>query len=91
MGKRRNNLKAKRLALRAKPTLLTEIGGAEWSGGVLFVSVESGPATGALALGPNTAIQLWQAMQGAMRDNVAPFNRTRAGLRYSPADEEKQL
>jgi hypothetical protein len=91
MGKRRNTLKAKRLALRTQPTLLTEISGVEWSGGVLFVSVESGSEAGALALGPNTAMQLWQAIQGAMRDNVAPFNRTRAELRHSLADEEKQL
>lgn len=90
MSKRRHPMKAKRLALRAQPTLLTDISGAEWSGGVLFVSVESGPEAGALALGPNTVIQLWHAMQGAMHANVAPFNRARAELRRSPADEEKQ-
>jgi hypothetical protein len=73
--KRRRSAKAKRLPLRATPTLLTEIRGADWSGGVLFVDVESGPEAGALALGPNVVLQLWQHLQGAMADNVSPFRR----------------
>lgn len=79
----------KRLKLRADPTLLTGVGAAEWSDGVLLLSVESGGARGTLALGPNTALQLLQAISGAARDNAAPFNRTAAVLRKSIKEEAK--
>lgn len=76
----------RRLKLRADPTLLTGVGVAEWSDGVLLLPVKSGGTRGTLALGPNTALQLLQAIQGAASDNAAPFNRN---FRKSIKEEAK--
>lgn len=83
---KRPSLKAKRLALRATPTLLTTVRDAAWSGGVLFVNVDSGPEAGCLALGPNVALQLFQALQsGLLSDSASPLAR-----RSPPTEQPKQ-
>src|SRR5690606_6132446 len=84
MSKKRR-IQAKRLALRAAPLLLTEVRSAEWSGGVLFIDVDSGPEAGTLALGPNAVCQLMQFVGASMRGDVSPLARNRA---QSPAEKE---
>jgi hypothetical protein len=85
MGKRR---KSKRLTLSDVPLLLTKVRAGHWAGGVLLLEVESGKASGVLALGPHITLALTEVMARASRDNAAPFNRTRADLVRSPAEKE---
>lgn len=83
MGKRH-----KRLKLRGSPLLLTDVRAAHWADGVLLVEVASGEARGTLALGPHMALRLTHALHSASKDTAAPFNRTRADLARSLAQEE---
>lgn len=90
MGKKRSaSVKAARLALKAAPTLLTDVYGADWSSGVLFVSADSGAQPVCLALGPNVGLQLLQFLQaGLLRDAASPLVLSRVS---TPQPAEKEL
>lgn len=79
----------KRLKLRPAPLLLTSVGAARWSDGVLLVSVESGGDAGALALGPHAMLKLLEGLRRASMNDDAPFNLHRRAKRPAVVPQEE--